>query len=104
MYGAPMHNYNYGSPLHFFRYSPKNGYNIRPKPNINRKSLNDLRPKNKYAECDILAIFGAENETETEIRSVSISKERFESKMIPRFLADSTGVIDELSGSVRFEV
>ena len=30
-----------------------------------------------------------------------LSKERFESKMIPSFLADSTGVIDELSGSVR---
>ena len=31
-----------------------------------------------------------------------LSKERFESKMIPRFLADSTGVIDELSGRIRF--
>ena len=31
-----------------------------------------------------------------------LSKERFESKMIPRFLADSTGANDELSGSVKF--
>jgi hypothetical protein len=31
-------------------------------------------------------------------------KERFELKMIPRFLAESTGVIDELSGSVRFGI
>src|SRR5208282_5900916 len=30
-----------------------------------------------------------------------LSKERFESKMIPRFLADWTGVIDELSGRIR---
>jgi hypothetical protein len=33
-----------------------------------------------------------------------MSKEMFEPKMIPRCLADATGVIDELSGSVRFGI
>jgi hypothetical protein len=33
-----------------------------------------------------------------------LSKERFEPKMIPRFLADSAGVIDELSGRIRFGI
>ena len=38
-----------------------------------------------------------------------LSKERCESKVgvlnvIPKFIADSTGVIDELSGSVRFGI
>ena len=33
-----------------------------------------------------------------------LSKGRFESKMIPRFLADWTGVIDELSVSVRLGI
>ena len=28
-------------------------------------------------------------------------KDRFESKMIPRFIDESTGVINELSGSVK---
>ena len=33
-----------------------------------------------------------------------LSIERFESVMIPRFLADTSGVIDELSYSVRFGI
>ena len=35
---------------------------------------------------------------------MSLSKESFESKMISRFLAESMGVIDELSGSVILSV